>query len=398
MHQPPAAQFATTISQRHFGMDWLRIAAFALLILYHAAMVFAPWSWVVKWPVTYPALIPPMAALTPWRLALLFAVSGYASRKLLARSDGLGAFLKSRHARLLIPLAFGMAVLAPIEMWVRVREHGYPSGYLHFWALDYWRWGRFWGVSFPNWEHLWFVAYLWGYTMVLGAVVARAGAGWGDRLLGWLGERRRLLWAPPAALTVAKLSLMFVVPEQQGLFTDWSAHVEYWPIFAFGFVVAGNAAAWPMIARIWRPALAAAVAAGAVVIAIEVAYPADTLPPHAIAALDRAARVAMAWWMVLALFHLADTYLNRDHRWRRPLAEAVFPAYLIHHTTIVIVAWWTLDLRISPWIEFALLAVASIGASAAVYLVGRRIGWLRPLIGLSRKPVPTAAAQLRPAL
>ena len=36
--------------QRHYGMDWLRIAAFALLILYHIAMVFSPWSWVVKWP------------------------------------------------------------------------------------------------------------------------------------------------------------------------------------------------------------------------------------------------------------------------------------------------------------------------------------------------------------
>ena len=29
-------------SKRHFGMDWLRIGAFGLLILYHVAMVFAP--------------------------------------------------------------------------------------------------------------------------------------------------------------------------------------------------------------------------------------------------------------------------------------------------------------------------------------------------------------------
>jgi glucan biosynthesis protein C len=27
---------------RHFGMDWLRIGAFALLILYHIGMVFVP--------------------------------------------------------------------------------------------------------------------------------------------------------------------------------------------------------------------------------------------------------------------------------------------------------------------------------------------------------------------
>ena len=33
---------------RHFGMDWLRIGAFALLILYHIGMVFVPWNFHVK--------------------------------------------------------------------------------------------------------------------------------------------------------------------------------------------------------------------------------------------------------------------------------------------------------------------------------------------------------------
>ena len=33
---------------RHYGLDWLRVAAFALLIVYHVAMVFAPWNWVIK--------------------------------------------------------------------------------------------------------------------------------------------------------------------------------------------------------------------------------------------------------------------------------------------------------------------------------------------------------------
>ncbi|PCD04530.1 hypothetical protein COC42_09815 [Sphingomonas spermidinifaciens] len=63
-------------SGRHYGLDWLRIAAFGLLILYHIGMVFAPWHWVIDTDRSYPELIPPMALLTPWRLSLLFAVSG----------------------------------------------------------------------------------------------------------------------------------------------------------------------------------------------------------------------------------------------------------------------------------------------------------------------------------
>ena len=39
--------------RRHYGLDWLRIGAFGLLIVYHVAMVFSTWDWVIKSPVTY---------------------------------------------------------------------------------------------------------------------------------------------------------------------------------------------------------------------------------------------------------------------------------------------------------------------------------------------------------
>lgn len=129
-----------------------------LLIFYHIGMVFAPWDWVVKSPQTHPALIAPMAALTPWRMPLLFTVSGYASRKLFGRSGSVRSFVVYRTLRLGVPLAFAMTVLVPPEMWVRVREHGYPLGLGHFWAADNWRAGLFYDVAFPSWEHLWFVA------------------------------------------------------------------------------------------------------------------------------------------------------------------------------------------------------------------------------------------------
>ena len=377
-------------------MDWLRIGAFALLIFYHVGMVFAPWPWVVKSATTHTALIPPMAFLTPWRLALLFAVSGYASRKLLDRSDGVAAFLKSRNTRLLVPLAFGMAAIVPIEMWVRIHAGGYPHGYLHFWTSDYWRTGDFFGIAFPSWEHLWFIAYLWAYTLVLVAVVASGVRA--DRLVAWLSSRGRVLWVPVAMLATGKLALMFVVPERQGLFSDWTGHAEYGPLFAFGFVLAGSAALWRPIARVFPVAVLIALAAGAVVIGVEWTYPGETIPGHAVMAIDRVARIAMAWCMTLALFHAADRWLNRDHRWRGPLARAVFPAYILHHTAIVVTAYWTLPIGLGPWSEFALLATAAMAASVAGYAIGTRIGWAGSLIGLPprgprrRNSVPAASA------
>ncbi|AQR75824.1 hypothetical protein BXU08_10515 [Sphingomonas sp. LM7] len=366
-------------------MDWLRIAAFALLIVYHVAMVFAPWAWVIHTPRVYPALIAPMALLTPWRLPLLFAVSGYASRKLFDRSGGALPFARSRAARLLVPLAFGMAAIVPLEMWVRVMETGYPHGYLHFWAVDYWRTGTFYGREFPSWEHLWFVAYLAAYTLLLAAAIGWRGAmvfAWLDRAAEWLTHGGRPLWAPIAALVTLRLALLFVVPERQGLVSDWGGHSQYLPIFLFGFALAGAPRLWGAIARTWKPALAVAAIAGVTIVMIERAYPGTAIPPHDVMALDRAARAAMAWAMIVALFHVAETWWNRDHRWRKPLAEAVFPFYIVHHPAIVLIAWYTLPLGLNPFAEFALLLSGTLAACFAVYAIGSRIDSIRPLIGL----------------
>ncbi|MCW3836621.1 acyltransferase family protein [Sphingomonas canadensis] len=384
--------------QRHYGLDWLRIGAFGLLILYHIGMVFAPWAWVIHVPYAFPELIVPMALVTPWRLPLLFAVSGYASRHLFAKSGRNDAFLRSRAKRLLIPLAFGMAVIVPPEMWVLVREHGYPNGYLYFWLHDYLRWGQFWSHEFPSWEHLWFLAYLAFYTMLLGAAIAWRGdrlfAAF-DQLAAWFTRGPRLLWVPVAALVWAKLSLMFLIAERQGLVTDWTGHALYMPCFLFGFMMGGTERLWPVSGRLWKPALATALAAGAVDALIEVFYPGSTPIGHATMALDRAARITMAWAMILVMFQFAQALLNHDHPWRATLAEAVFPFYIIHHPVIVLIVWYAMPLQPSALALFAMLLAGTLAAGTAFYLLGRRIRWLRPLIGLSAQPraKPPAAAK-----
>jgi hypothetical protein len=373
---------------RHYGLDWLRIGAFGLLIFYHIGMVFSPWRWVIKAPDTLDWLAVPMALLTPWRLPLLFAVSGYASRRLYDKSPSVRAFLGSRNKRLLIPLAAAMLTIVPAEIWIRVRLNGYPRGLGHFWVVDYWRWGHFFGVDMPSWEHLWFVAYLWTYTVVLSSIIAIAGPALPGRLsalLEWLDHRTRLLWLPAAGLALAKLSLMFIVPERQGVTTDWGSHAAYLPVFLFGFALAGTDTLWPSLKRLFGPALIVALVSGAVVAGLDYHYAAQFTPPHALMALDRMARLVMAWSMILVLFHVAQTWWNHDHRWRPTLVEAVFPFYIIHHPIIIATTWALAPLHLGNGIEFLILLAATISGCAIFYEAGRRVGWLRPLIGLGPK-------------
>ncbi len=386
-----------TPAGRHYGLDWLRIAAFAMLIPYHIALAFSPWHWIVSTGHAYPALVVPMAALTPWRLGLLFAVSGYASAMLFARAGGWLAFARDRSRRLLVPLAFGMVAIVPLEMWVRVRESSYPEGYLHFWLFDAWAVGTRWGVEFPSWEHLWFLVYLWAYTMIVAGVTAsRPALAWLDRVAAWLSPGMRLLWVPMAATAAARLALLFLIPERQGLFRDWAGHSQFLTLFVLGFLIARHPALWRSLHRCWPLAALLALLAGGVAMSVEVTYPGTAIPPHAVMAASRAARSVMAWGMVVTLFHLADAHANRDHRWRRTLGQAVLPAYLVHHPAIVLATWFTLPLALAPPVQAAAILTATIAACAATVALARLVSTFGILVGVAPRPVRQGGS--RPAI
>lgn len=381
---------------RHYGLDWLRIAAFLLLILYHIGLYFSPWHWLVNAAEPLDWVSYPMLFLTPWRLTLLFIVSGYASQMLLRKLGGVSAFTRQRTFRLIIPLLFGMAVIIPPQSWVRLQvAHGYDAGFFDFWLHDYFRFGRLYGVELPEWEHLWFVAYLWAYTMLLAAGFVFLPAPIRDRARAWfatLGDGARLLWLPLAIFIPLRIVMTFTVTEAHGLFDDWTGHAMYLPAFLFGFGLAATPTLWPAIARLWKYALALALVAYATLAWVEALYPGDAIPPHGMMTLNRAALVMMMWSMPIMLLRLADVWLNRDHRWRARLSEAVFPVYILHETSIVLIGWWLLPLHLGHVTDFVIMLAGTIASCWAFYEVGRRISWLRPLIGLgtnapARRPV-----------
>jgi peptidoglycan/LPS O-acetylase OafA/YrhL len=153
---------------------------------------------------------------------------------------------------------------------------------------------------------------------------------------------------------------------------------------------------WRAIRAAWRPALLVAAITGTMETTIEYGHPDGSYISHVEMALDRANQIAMAWAMTLVLLGVADRWLNRDHRWRRTLGEAVFPAYLVHQPVIVLVAWATLPSGIGASAAFAILLASAAGACVLAYLAARRMAWLRPLLGLAAPPPPAriAAAQV----
>lgn len=373
---------------RHYGMDWLRIAAFGLLILYHIGMYFVPWGWHVKIDPTIDWVAIPMLATNGWRLALLFLVSGYASAALLAKLGGAAAFARSRSARLLIPLAFGIIVVIPPQPWVElVGQHGYPHGFLHFWAIDYFRFGALDGIILPTWQHLWFVVYLWAYTMLAALLLAVVPAAWRTGIADGAARGMRD-WGLLIVPMLWWLAVYVAFPdhdETHALFDDGPSHLHYLMAFGVGWLLRVRPELFAAVARCWKAAAVLAVVAFLPIGWVEWTWPGDTKAPDWAVTMFHVARQVQGWATIVALVGIADAYWNRDHPRRAMLAEAVFPFYIVHQTIIVVVGWYLLQAGVAAPASFLILVAATTLGCWLFYWIGRNIGWLRPLIGLQRK-------------
>lgn len=375
-------------TQRHLGMDWLRIGAFALLILYHIGMFFVPWGWHVKIAQPLDWVTIPMLATNSWRLPLLFLVSGYASAALFAKLGGSGAFARSRSARLLIPLLFAVVFIIPPQPWIDLAgQHGYPHGFRYFWSHDYFGFQFLDGIALPTWQHLWFVVYMWVYTILAAAVLAWAPVAVRARIAD--GAARQLGGVGLLTLPLAGwLLIAAAFPDHQethALFDDGPSHLHYLIPFAVGWLLRVRPVLFDAVRRWWRVAAVLALAAFAVVAAIMMLRLSGNGPGAWGDLAFDVARQVQGWTAIVALVGLADRYWNRDHPQRAMLAEAVFPFYIVHQTIIVVVGWYLLRGDVAALPSFLILLAATTLGCWLFYRIGRSIGWLRPLIGLQRR-------------
>jgi glucans biosynthesis protein C len=378
------------LGQRRYDLDWVRIGAFLLLIFYHVGMYYVTWDWHVKSPQASHAIEPLMMLTSPWRLSLLFLVSGVATGFLLAR-QGAGHFLGQRSTRLLIPLAFGMLVIVPPQSYLEVIEKlSYPGSFAEFYRLYITGFHGFCRGSdcliMPTWNHLWFVAYLWVYTAVLYGAVRLA-----PPLIPWLrrlAEKRLsgagiLLW-PLAYLIAIRLGLAPRFPATHALVGDWYNHAMYFGVFLLGFALAGARAAWVTLQRTRWLTLALAILGWAFLSAFFAAYDGDAVPPASLRLFARCIYGAEQWLAIAAVVGFAHRYLSHDNPARRYLTSAIFPVYILHQTVIVVVAHALKPSRVYAPVEGLLLVLVTITTCFLGYEAIRRVRVLRPLFGLAR--------------
>ncbi|MDP3406354.1 MAG: acyltransferase family protein [Brevundimonas sp.] len=393
-------------SSRRYDLDWIRVAAFFLLIVYHVGVFYEPDSdWHTSSPRAIEGIEMAMSLSSPWRLALLFLIAGFATRFMTARLSpglrGAGALARSRTGRLFVPLVFGMLVIVPPQTWFQVAQYTphLVEPWPQFYAL-YLSGEHQWDITTPTWNHLWFVAYLWVYSLVLAGLLAVTGDGL-PRLGRWLDRTMSgaaLLIVPVLYLGLAR-QLYPVFDRTHALVDDWYLHSVYLPLFLFGFLIArSERIRLALIANRWAAlglALTAWLAWWTYLLTwtglpgdIQIWTPVAENPPSWLRIAMRWTYAAIQWGAIAAILGFGARHLNFDRPALRYLTVAVFPLYILHQTITVVAGHYLPRLELPLGLEAALLVAITFGGAFAGYELVRRIPPLRPFFGLRFRPRP----------
>ena len=379
------------MNKRLYFLDWLRICAFFLLVLYHTGMYYVTWDWHVKTANPSDALEPLMLLSSPWRMALLFLVGGAAAAFLLEKLGGKG-LAKERSKRLLLPLLFGMLFIVPPQPYLEaVEQVAYQGSYFDFMQLYVRAYDGFCDkdgcLDLPTWNHLWFLPYLWVYTLLLAAAGGRRVQAAGSWLLrhahGW-----KLLAVPVAVLAIGRIALLSHWPHTHDLFNDWHGHSMYLPMFVLGAVMARQPGFWQRLDEARFAALGLFLGGWAVL----VCYYSLPEPMQAWLETQRALYALCQWCGIVAVTGFAHRHLDFDSPKRQYLTQAVFPLYILHQTLIVVMAHSLKPAGIAPVTEGVLLVVLTLTISLGAFEVIRRVPLLQPLFGVGKAARPQAAA------
>ncbi|WP_439589663.1 acyltransferase family protein [Hydrogenophaga sp.] len=393
------------MNRRH-DIDALRALAFAMVIVYHVGMYYvADWAWHIKSPHAAEWLQWPMRAVNLWRMDLVFLISGIAFG-FLRRGLSPARLIGARSLRLLLPLAFGMAVVVPYQPYVQMLDQGLiEPGFAAFLGRYFtggpWPKGAFAGSDVGvTWNHLWYLPYLWLYTVVLALLspVLDSGPGQWLRLAFTRLRGAALLVLPVFPLMLYSFTLWPHFPPTHDLIHDAWLHAVYFTLFLYGHWLGVDAGLWAALRRLRWIALALAVGAFALHVGLRVTLAATDPGWRQVA---RLVADAYLWTSLVAVLGWAHHTLNRPWPWLAWANESVYPWYVLHQTLIIGLAVWLAPLAFGPWVEPALLLLGTaLGCWLITDRLVRRVAWLRPLFGLrprAQPPHPNPASPARPA-
>ena len=374
---------------RRPDLDWLRVLAFALLILYHAGFAWTGWGWHLDSNDTLPWLAAAMRFTNRWRIPLIYMVAGGAVVLALGQRSA-RTFAMDRIRRLLLPLVFGVLVLVPPQVYLERRWKGAFAGSFVQWLPHAYDRGNL------AWNHLWFVAYVLLMTFALLPVFLWARTPHGHAVQAGVAKammRANLHWLMAVPIALAMLLLAPITRNVNYLVGDWYGIASAALLMLYGGFIFNAPEMLAVLNRqCWIAVAVGTVAFFALDLLVFQAPPGAHVRVLGVPVYAPLSAINMIGWLFAAV-GLANRYLQSRPRFLIWATEALYPFYMIHQTVTVIAVYWLLWWRVPPFPAFLLTVVATFGGTALIYAGAvRPWPWVRPLFGL--KPLARRSAAL----
>ncbi|MEL7003002.1 MAG: acyltransferase family protein [Bacteroidota bacterium] len=349
-----------SITKRRHDIDWLRVIAIGLLLIYHIAIIFQPWGVLIGFVQSsepMESLWIPMGMLNVWRIPLLFFVSGmgvcFAIKKRSWKQ-----LIGERAKRILIPFLFGIACIVPLHILIWQSYYNQDLSY------------------YPNPAHLWFLGNIFSYVLLLSPLFFYLVKREDSIIDRWLKEMYKHPLGLIPLMLVFILEVMLVRPEPYELYAmTWHGFFLGLIAFFFGFtfILYGNSF-WPTVLK-WRWLF---LGMGLALYVTRFVYFEFEAPGYLTS-------IESNMW-IFAVFGFGYKYLNRSNKALSYLSQAAYPIYIIHMAFLYLGGYFILPLSVGVFLKFILIVVFTFAGCFITYeLIIRRVNFLRPLFGLKLK-------------
>ena len=366
---------------RKYFIDWLRIGLIISVFFFHVGMIFRPEQWHVNSMESFPFLDPIMWWLHLWRMPLLFLVSGVGTFYAIGHRTS-WQYLKERFIRLYIPFAVGFFTLVPLMVYVE-RIPKYAS-FLEF--IPHMFDGGPYPVGNISWHHLWFILYLFIISLLITPFLNYTKSGHYNMVRGKLiaiaSKKMGLNWLLPIIIVSQVILRQYFPNSTHALYNDWAYFTYYVLFFLSGFMLFTSDKVITALANNRRLYLYQTVIFTDILFSLSSIFnQPSTVRDYAYGITE----IVISLSCGLTAIGYFRAYLNKDHKLRKVLNEAIYPFYLLHQPALIFVGYVVLQWDISYGLQAFLIIIFSLLFIIASYVIIIRFNILRLVFGLKKK-------------
>jgi hypothetical protein len=380
---------SSNLPARRYDLDWLRVIAFVFLILFHCGMFYVEnWGWHVKSQYRSAFLENIMLIISPWRMPLLWLISGIAMRFIMAKVT-IWHFISARTLRILLPLLFGIIVVVPPQLYIEMTSNGdlnmsYWQFIRVFFSEDNLIFAQYQAGIWPHIDvnHLWFLRSLWQYSLIMLCILPLLNTSWVDNL-------STHFFKLPAFFAIPLATLPLLIIELNWQFSDVRYPLGF-TFMLYGYLIGWQPSFWQRFRLHSNGLVLNFILAYICVIyfynqvwSIEKIAPGTNSP--LLLLLGTTIYSLLSLLGVLILFNFAYRCLNKNSSYLRYLNEAVYPFYILHQTFIIVFGYSLSLLNLSATLEASILVIVTFSACILSVEIIKRINLLRPCFGLKMR-------------